>query len=153
MLHSRNTFYVPMQIREGNCSAFPMTGQGARKQREEKNSADACWEQLWDRVHGQRRYPRIGRIIKLPCRVVDTFPLMLNTSHLKSSVGFQFIYFFFFLTQIICPSVRMQAPVPEVSLGTGHRDEGEDFQAESGQSSAGTVALIVPETLFCLQVK
>lgn len=47
---------------------------------------------------------------------------MLNTSHLKGSIGFQFIYFFFFLTHIICPSVRMQAPVPEVSLGTGHRE-------------------------------
>lgn len=43
--------------------------------------------------------------------------------------------------------------MPGVSLGTGQSDAGEDFQAESGQSPVETVALIVPETLFCLCVK
>lgn len=36
-LHSKNIFYVPGQIQEGNCSALQMVGQGARKQHEEKS--------------------------------------------------------------------------------------------------------------------
>lgn len=36
-LHSKNIFYVPVQIKEGNCSALQMVGQGARKQHEEKS--------------------------------------------------------------------------------------------------------------------
>lgn len=133
-----------------------------------KQVESACLEQHLSQVYGHYRCLRIRQINKLPCSIIHTFRLVLNTNLWSTAIpcASEWLIFFFLLNNLDYLSVSVHAGACawkqdrcsaqqflEGELNAISLSEGADFWAGSGQIPGKTMATAAGLMPFCLCVK